>query len=190
MVQFSKDNAIDLVVVTPDDPLALGMVDAMEEADIRAFGPKKDAALIESSKVFAKDLMKKYGIPTGDYRVFSDYNEALTYLKGANYPQVIKADGLALGKGVIIANNFAEAGMAIEEIMVDKILGNAVNRVIIEEFLEGQEVSLLAFSDGALLYPWLAPRIIRGSLTETRGQTPGEWEPFLPAGHIRLKLLK
>jgi len=145
MVQFSKDNAIDLVVVTPDDPLAIGMVDALEEAGIRAFGPRKDAAIIESSKVFAKGLMKKYDIPTGDYKVFSDYNEALTYLKETNYPQVIKADGLALGKGVIITKNFAEAGKALEEIMVDKIFGTAGNQVIIEEFLVGQEVSPISF---------------------------------------------
>ncbi len=190
MVQFSKDNAIDLVVVTPDDPLALGMVDAMEEADIRAFGPKKDAALIESSKVFAKDLMKKYGIPTGDYRVFSDYNEALTYLKGANYPQVIKADGLALGKGVIIANNFAEAGMAIEEIMVDKIFGNAGNRVIIEEFLEGQEVSLLAFSDGRTIVPMVSAQDHKRVFDGDKGPNTGGMGAFSPSRAYTPKIAK
>lgn len=181
MVQFSKDNAIDLVVVTPDDPLAIGMVDALEEAGIRAFGPRKDAAIIESSKVFAKGLMKKYDIPTGDYKVFSDYNEALTYLKETNYPQVIKADGLALGKGVIITKNFAEAGKALEEIMVDKIFGTAGNQVIIEEFLVGQEVSLLAFSDGHTIVPMVSAQDHKRAFDGDKGPNTGGMGAFSPS---------
>lgn len=150
MTDFAVQNKIDYVVVAPDDPLALGMVDALEEKGIRCFGPNKAAARIESSKVFSKDLMKKHGIPTADYRTFSDSAEATNYinLKDTVFPVVIKADGLALGKGVMIAQNRAEALTAIVDMMIEKKFGESGKSIVIEEFLEGSEVSILAFTDG------------------------------------------
>ncbi len=148
VLQFSKQNQIDLVVVAPDDPLVLGMVDALEANGIRAFGPRKNAAIIEGSKVFSKELMKKYNIPTAGYAVYDDPNTALAVLKNASYPTVIKAEGLALGKGVVIAQNFEEAKEAVHAMMEDKIFGDSGNRIVIEEFLTGREVSMLAFTDG------------------------------------------
>ena len=152
ITQFAKENAIDLVFVAPDDPLADGMVNELEGAVIRAFGPRAEAAVIESSKVFSKNLMKKYHIPTADYAVFSDPKEVITYIENKHqYPVVIKADGLALGKGVIIAQNYDEAKNAVKEIMEDKKFGDSGNNVVVEEFLTGPEVSVLAFTDGISL---------------------------------------
>ncbi len=152
ITQFAKENAIDLVFVAPDDPLADGMVNELEGAGIRAFGPRAEAAVIESSKVFSKNLMKKYHIPTADYAVFSDPKEVITYIENKHqYPVVIKADGLALGKGVIIAQNYDEAKNAVKEIMEDKKFGDSGNNVVVEEFLTGPEVSVLAFTDGISL---------------------------------------
>ena len=140
VVEFAKREQIDLVVVTPDDPLALGMVDRLQQAGIRAFGPTAKAAEIESSKVFAKELMKKYHIPTADYEVFDNLENAMAYIRSrAKYPVVIKADGLALGKGVIIAENEVAAKEALQAIMNDKIFGNSGDKVIVEEFLQGPE---------------------------------------------------
>lgn len=152
MVKFAKDNAIDLVFVAPDDPLAAGMVDAMEEAGVRAFGPNADAAVIEASKVFSKNLMKKYGIPTAKYEVFSDPKKAIEYIESENTtPVVVKADGLALGKGVIIAQTIDDAKEAVKSIMEDKKFGDSGNNIVIEEFLTGPEVSVLAFTDGKVV---------------------------------------
>ncbi|HZJ58518.1 MAG TPA: phosphoribosylamine--glycine ligase [Clostridia bacterium] len=181
MVQFARDQSIDLVVVTPDDPLALGMVDAMAEAGIKAFGPNKNAAIIESSKVFAKDLMKKYDIPTGEYRVFSCYNEALDYIRESEFPLVVKADGLALGKGVIIAEHFDEARDAIREIMIEKVFGGAGNQVVIEEFLMGQEVSLLAFSDGHTTVPMVSSQDHKRAFDKDEGPNTGGMGAFSPS---------
>ena len=125
VVKFCKEKSIDMVVVAPDNPLAAGMIDALESAGVRAFGPRKSAAIIEGSKVFAKELMRKYNIPTADYRVFEDSSESIEYLKASKYPVVIKADGLAFGKGVIIAQNFEEAYKAIKDIMEDEVFGSA-----------------------------------------------------------------
>ena len=155
-VRFAKENAIDFAVVAPDDPLVLGMVDALEEAGIPAFGPKANAAIIEGSKVFSKNLMKKYGIPTATYEVFESAEDALTYLESAPIPTVIKADGLALGKGVIIAMSREEATDAVRSIMEDKVFGASGNRIVIEEFLTGPEVSVLAFTDGKTLIPMVS----------------------------------
>ena len=155
-VKFAKENAIDFAVVAPDDPLVLGMVDALEEAGIPAFGPKANAAIIEGSKVFSKNLMKKYGIPTATYEVFESAEDALTYLESAPIPTVIKADGLALGKGVIIAMSREEATDAVRSIMEDKVFGASGNRIVIEEFLTGPEVSVLAFTDGKTLIPMVS----------------------------------
>ncbi len=157
VVAFAKEKKVDLVFVAPDDPLMLGMVDALEKEGIRAFGPRKAAAEIEGSKVFSKNLMKKYGIPTARYEVFDDPKKALEYVKEQdNYPVVIKADGLALGKGVIIAEDFDGAEKAIHSIMEEKIFGASGNRVVIEEFLQGPEVSVLAFTDGKCIRPMVS----------------------------------
>ena len=159
VVDFAKKNAVDLVFVAPDDPLAAGMVDALEKESIRAFGPRANAAIIESSKVFSKNLMKKYGIPTADYAVFSDPKEVVEYVeKRGKFPVVIKADGLALGKGVIIAQNFDEAKDAVHTIMEDKVFGASGNNVVVEEFLTGPEVSVLAFTDGKTLRPMVSSK--------------------------------
>lgn len=157
VVAFSRENQIDLVFVAPDDPLAAGMVDALEAAGIRAFGPSKLAAEIESSKVFSKNLMKKYGIPTARYEVFDAPETALSYILEQNaWPAVIKADGLALGKGVVIAQNEVEARDALHSMMEDKIFGESGNRVVVEEFLTGPEVSVLAFTDGETVKPMVS----------------------------------
>ena len=153
---FAKENAIDYAVVAPDDPLVLGAVDALEAAGIPCFGPRANAAIIEGSKVFSKDLMRKYGIPTAAYEVFSDVNKALEYLESAPIPTVIKADGLALGKGVIIAATREEAKEAVRSMMLDKKFGKSGENVVIEEFLTGPEVSVLSFTDGKTVVPMIS----------------------------------
>ena len=156
IVEFAKEKQIDYCVVAPDDPLVLGLVDRLEEIGVPCFGPKKCAAILEGSKVFSKNLMKKYGIPTGDSVTFSDADVAIEYLKTVSYPTVIKADGLALGKGVIIAKDFAEAESAVKEIMLDKVFGASGNNILIEEFLTGPEVSVLSFTDGKVVIPMVS----------------------------------
>ena len=156
IVAFTRGTRIDYAVVAPDDPLVLGCVDALEAEGIPCFGPRKNAAIIEGSKVFAKDLMKKYGIPTAAYEVFSDPAQALAYLETAPVPTVVKADGLALGKGVTVAMTREEACAAVREIMEDKKFGASGNRIVIEEYLEGPEVSVLAFTDGTAVKPMVS----------------------------------
>lgn len=156
IVDFARENNIGFAVVAPDDPLVLGCVDALEEAGIPCFGPSAAAAQIEGSKVFAKNLMKKYGIPTAAYEVFDSVASAMEYVRTAAYPLVIKADGLALGKGVLICTSRDEAVSALTEIMEDKIFGASGNRVVIEEFLEGPEVSVLSFTDGKTIVPMIS----------------------------------
>ena len=156
MVDFAVREGIDFAVVAPDDPLVLGAVDALEKAGIPCFGPNKKAAMIEGSKVFAKNLMKKYGIPTAAYEVFDDMGAALAYLQTAPLPAVIKADGLALGKGVMIAETRADAENAVRSMMADKIFGESGSHIVIEEFLEGPEVSVLSFTDGKTLVPMIS----------------------------------
>ena len=156
IVRFARERNIDYAVVAPDDPLVLGAVDALEEAGVPCFGPRANAAIIEGSKVFAKDLMKKYGIPTADYAVFTDLEAALEYLETAQVPVVIKADGLALGKGVVIAQTRQEAREAVMSMMRDKVFGKSGDRVVIEEYLTGPEVSVLAFTDGKTLVPMVS----------------------------------
>ena len=148
IAEYAKNEAIDLVVVAPDDPLAGGLVDVLNENGIRAFGPNKAAAILEGSKAFSKDLMKKYGIPTAAYENFDNAADALAYLENASYPIVLKADGLALGKGVLICNNHDEAVAGVKEIMEDKKFGDSGNRMVVEEFMTGREVSVLSFCDG------------------------------------------
>ena len=148
LADFAKKEKIDLTVVGMDDPLVGGIVDRFEAEGLRVFGPRKNAAVLEGSKAFSKDLMKKYGIPTAAYENFNDPQKAIKYLETANYPIVLKADGLALGKGVLICKTFEEAKSGIEELMIDKSFGDAGNTIVIEEFLEGREVSVLSFVDG------------------------------------------
>lgn len=156
IVKFAVENALDYVIVAPDDPLVMGLTDRLKEVGIPSFGPSKAAAEIEGSKVFAKNLMKKYGIPTAAYEVFSDINAALDYVKSAPVPIVVKADGLALGKGVIIATTREEATDAVNKIMRDKAFGKSGDEVVIEEFLTGPEVSVLAFTDGKTVVPMVS----------------------------------
>ena len=156
IVEFAKAHEIDFAVVAPDDPLALGCVDRLEEIGIPSFGPNAKAARIEASKVFSKNLMKKYGIPTAGYEVFNDPKKAIEYLQGASFPIVIKADGLALGKGVLIPQNLEEAEEAVRTIMEDKAFGDSGNEIVIEEFLTGPEVSVLAFTDGTAISPMVS----------------------------------
>ncbi len=156
IVKFASENKIDYAVVAPDDPLVLGAVDALNEIGIPCFGPNKSAAIIEGSKVFSKNLMKKYNIPTAEYETFNDIEKALEYLKTSKIPVVIKADGLALGKGVIIAMTREEAINAVKSIMEDKIFGASGSSVVIEEFLEGPEVSVLSFTDGETVIPMIS----------------------------------
>ena len=148
IVSYAKEKEIDLVFVAPDDPLAAGLVDVLEEAGFRVFGPKKCAAILEGSKAFSKDLMKKYHIPTAGYETFDNAEDALAYLEHASLPIVLKADGLALGKGVLICNTLEEARAGVREIMQEKHFGDAGNVMVVEEFLTGREVSVLAFVDG------------------------------------------
>ena len=156
IVSFAVENKIDYAVVAPDDPLVLGCVDALEEKGIPCFGPKANAAIIEGSKVFSKNLMKKYGIPTAKYETFNDMEKALEYLETAPVPTVIKADGLALGKGVIIAQTREEAKEAVVSMMKDKKFGKSGENIVIEEFLEGPEVSVLSFTDGKTVVPMIS----------------------------------
>ena len=156
IVSFAEDNAIDYAVVTPDDPLVLGCVDALEEIGVPCFGPRSEAALIEGSKVFAKNLMKKYGIPTARYEVFTELEAALDYVRSSPLPIVVKADGLALGKGVVVARSREEAEDAVRASMEDHKFGKSGERLVIEEFLEGPEVSVLAFTDGKTLVPMVS----------------------------------
>jgi phosphoribosylamine--glycine ligase len=173
MVRFAAENPVDFAVVTPDDPLVLGAVDALEKAGVPCFGPEARAAVIEGSKVFSKNLMKKYGIPTAAYEVFSDMDAALDYLETAPMPAVIKADGLALGKGVIIAQDLAEARAAVKTIMADKKFGDSGNQIVVEEFLEGPEVSVLAFTDGKTVKPMVSSMDHKRALDGDRGLNTG-----------------
>ena len=148
LTAFAKEHEIDLTIVAPDDPLAAGAVDAFEAAGLRAFGPRANAAILEGSKAFSKDLMKKYGIPTAAYETFDNADDALAYLETADMPIVLKADGLALGKGVLICNTLEEAKAGVKTLMLDKQFGSAGNRIVVEEFMTGREVSVLSFVDG------------------------------------------
>ncbi len=173
IVEFAKSNNIDYAVVAPDDPLVLGAVDALEEVGIPCFGPRANAAIIEGSKVFSKELMKKYGIPTAQFEVFGDAEKAMEYLKTAPIPTVIKADGLALGKGVIIALTREEAYDAVKSIMQDKAFGKSGDNIVIEEFLEGPEVSVLAFTDGKCVKPMISSMDHKRALDGDKGLNTG-----------------
>ncbi|MBO5089924.1 MAG: phosphoribosylamine--glycine ligase [Clostridia bacterium] len=180
IVDFAKNNKIDYAVVAPDDPLVLGCVDALNEIGIDCFGPNKAAAIIEGSKVFSKNLMKKYNIPTAEYEVFSDLDAALKYLDTAPIPTVIKADGLALGKGVIIAETREDAKEAVRSMMADKIFGESGNNVVIEEFLTGPEVSVLSFTDGKTVVPMVSSMDHKRALDGDRGLNTGGMGTIAP----------
>ncbi|MBQ2971925.1 MAG: phosphoribosylamine--glycine ligase [Ruminococcus sp.] len=173
IVKFAVDNSIDYAIVAPDDPLVLGCVDALSAKGIPCFGPDAKAAIIEGSKVFSKNLMKKYNIPTAQYEVFNDMDKALEYLESAPIPTVIKADGLALGKGVIIANTRQEAKDAVVSMMEDKVFGDSGNNVVIEEFLTGPEVSVLSFTDGKTVVPMVSSMDHKRALDNDQGLNTG-----------------
>lgn len=173
IADFTKSHRVDFAVVTPDDPLVLGCVDKLEALGIPCFGPRANAAIIEGSKVFSKDLMKKYGIPTAASETFDNADEAIAYLKTGSFPAVIKADGLALGKGVVIAQNFEEAEAAVREIMCDKVFGASGNKILVEEFLTGPEVSVLSFTDGKTVAPMVSSMDHKRALDHDEGLNTG-----------------
>ncbi len=180
VVKFAREKALDLVAVIPDDPLCLGLVDALEDADIRAFGPNKKAAVIEGSKVFSKKLMEKYHIPTADYATFDDADKAIAYLDKAQMPIVVKADGLALGKGVIIANTVEEAKDAVHGMMNDGMFGTSGSRVVIESFLVGPEVTVLCFTDGKTIKPMVSSMDHKRALDNDEGLNTGGMGTIAP----------
>lgn len=182
IVTFLKAHAnIGMTVVAPDDPLAAGLVDRLESEGFRAFGPNKAAAIIEGSKAFSKELMVKYGIPTAAYEEFTDYNLACEYVKKSDYPLVVKADGLALGKGVIICNNVDDALTALKDMMIDAKFSSAGNKVIVEEFLVGKEVSILSFTDGKTIVPMVSSQDHKRALDNDMGLNTGGMGTFSPS---------
>lgn len=181
LVDFAKKENIDFTIIGMDDPLVGGVVDAFEKEGLRVFGPRKNAAIIEGSKAFSKDLMKKYGIPTAKYESFTDYEEAKKYLDSQEMPIVIKADGLALGKGVLICMTREEAEEGLKEIMLDKKFGSAGNAVVIEEFLQGPEVSVLSFCDGKTVVPMVSAQDHKRALDGDKGLNTGGMGTFSPS---------
>lgn len=184
LVSFAQEKKVGLVVVGPDDPLADGIVDEFEAANIPVFGPRKNAAIIEGSKTFMKDLLHKYNIPTAAYEKFEDYDQALAYLQSQTVPIVIKADGLAAGKGVTVAYTREEAESALAEIMVSKVFGEAGSKVVIEEFLTGQEMSILAFVDGETVRPMAAAQDHKPVFDNDKGPNTGGMGTYSPLPHI------
>jgi len=184
LVQFAQDNAIDLVVVGPDDPLAAGIVDAFEAANVPVYGPRKNAAEIEGSKIFMKNLLKKYRIPTARYETFTDYETALAYLRSQPVPIVIKADGLAAGKGVTVCFTREQAEQALADTMVNKSFGAAGDKVVIEEFLEGQEMSILSFVDGETVRPMSPAQDHKPVFDGDKGPNTGGMGTYSPLPHI------
>ena len=180
IVDFAVANKIDYAIVAPDDPLVLGAVDKLDEVGIPCFGPRANAAIIEGSKIFSKNLMKKYGIPTAKYEVFTTMDEALEYLKDAPIPTVIKADGLALGKGVVIAMTRDEAIDAVKSMMEDKVFGESGSRIVIEEFLTGPEVSVLSFTDGKTVVPMISSMDHKRALDGDKGLNTGGMGTIAP----------
>ena len=187
-VDFAREAGIDFAVVTPDDPLCLGMADALEHIGVPAFGPSKAAAQIEGSKVFAKGLMKKYGIPTAAYEVFDDFDAAMAYIEAAPLPLVVKADGLALGKGVTVAMSREEARAAVRAAMQERVFGESGARLVIEEYLEGPEVSVLSFTDGVTLVPMLASMDHKRALDGDEGPNTGGMGAICPNPHYTPEL--
>ncbi len=181
IVNFAKGKGIDLTIVGMDDPLVGGLVDELEAVGLRAFGPRKNAAILEGSKAFSKDLMKKYNIPTAAYENFDDAEAALAYLETAKFPVVLKADGLALGKGVLICNNIAEAREGVKSIMLDRKFGSAGNQMVIEEFMTGREVSVLSFVDGKTIKTMTSAQDHKRALDGDQGLNTGGMGTFSPS---------
>ena len=181
IVAYAKEKQVDLVFVAPDDPLVGGLVDVLKEAGFRVFGPDKKAAILEGSKAFSKDLMKKYNIPTAAYETFDDPEKALAYLETAEMPIVLKADGLALGKGVLICSTWEEARAGVKEIMLDKHFGSAGNRMVIEEFMTGREVSVLSFVDGKTIKPMTSAQDHKRAKDGDEGLNTGGMGNFSPS---------
>ena len=190
IADWAKENQIDFAVVAPDDPLVLGAVDLLEQKGIPCFGPNKNAAIIEGSKIFSKNLMKKYDIPTAKYETFSDMQSALDYLNTCDMPIVIKADGLALGKGVIIAENLEDAKTAVKSMMQDKVFGNSGANVVIEEFLTGPEVSVLSFTDGKTLVPMVSSMDHKRALDDDKGLNTGGMGTVAPNPYYTEEIAK
>lgn len=184
LAEYARQEKIDLVFVGPDDPLAEGIVDHLEDKGLTVYGPRKNAAEIEGSKVFTKHLLKKYNIPTAAYEAFESYEEALAYLRLQKLPIVIKADGLAAGKGVIIARTMQEAEQALQNIMVSKVFGESGSRVVIEEFLSGQEMSILAFVDGEVVRPMIPSQDHKPAFDGDQGPNTGGMGTYSPVPHI------
>ncbi len=181
LISFAKENAIDYTVIGMDDPLAGGIVDAFEKEGLKVFGPRQNAAILESSKAFSKDLMKKYNIPTASYEVFDDYEAAKEYLQKQSMPIVLKADGLALGKGVLICKTLEEAEQALKEMMKEHKFGSAGNKIVIEEFLEGPEVSILSFCDGKTIIPMVSAQDHKRAFDNDKGLNTGGMGTFSPS---------
>ena len=181
LADFAEEKKIDLTVIGPDDPLVGGVVDVFEKRGLRVFGPRKNAAIIEGSKAFSKDLMKKYGIPTATYETFSDPKAAEEYLETSSYPIVLKADGLALGKGVLICNTKEEAKAGVRTLMLDKQFGSAGDRIVIEEFLTGREVSVLCFCDGTTIQPMTSAQDHKRAKDGDQGLNTGGMGNFSPS---------
>lgn len=181
LVAFAREKEIDFTIVGPDDPLVAGAVDAFEAEGMKVFGPRKNAAIIEGSKAFSKDLMKKYGIPTAAYENFDNAEDALAYLETADFPIVLKADGLALGKGVLICKDLEEAKAGVKEIMLDKHFGDAGNKMVIEEFMTGREVSVLAFCDGTTIKTMTSAQDHKRAKDGDQGLNTGGMGTFSPS---------
>lgn len=181
LVDFAKENAIDLTVIGMDDPLVAGVVDKFEATGLRVFGPRANAAIIEGSKAFSKELMKKYNIPTAAYETFEDYDKALEYVKSGSFPVVLKADGLALGKGVLICKTLEEAQEGLNTLMVDKKFGASGSKVVIEEFLTGPEVSVLSFCDGNTVVPMVSAQDHKRAYDNDEGLNTGGMGTFSPS---------
>ncbi len=190
MVAWAKEHSIDFVMVAPDDPLAMGMVDALEAEGIRAFGPRKNAAIIEGSKAFSKELMKKYGIPTADYAVFTDKEQALAYVEKQGAPIVVKCDGLALGKGVVVAQTLDEAKEAVVNMMENKAFGEAGAKVVIEECMTGPEVTVLAFTDGKTIVPMPSSQDHKRAYDGDQGPNTGGMGAISPCPNYTPELSK
>lgn len=184
LADFAKENEIGMTVVGPEEPLVAGIVDYFVERNIPIFGPKKQAALLEGSKAFAKEILKKYDIPTGEYEVFTDPDAALNYLENAAYPRVIKANGLAGGKGVIIASNYQDAQDAVARIMEDKAYGDAGDRIVVEDFIEGEEVSIFSLTDGQTILPITSARDHKAVFEGDEGPTTGGMGAYSPSPYI------
>jgi phosphoribosylamine--glycine ligase len=190
IIQFAKQEQIDLVVVGPDEPLSRGIVDDLEQQGIAVFGPRANAAILEGSKSFTKDLMKKYNIPTANFEVFEDYDSAWMYIEQQGVPIVIKADGLAAGKGVTVAFSLEQAKQALHAILIDKVFGESGNKVVIEEYLQGQEMSLLAFVDGEVVRPMVASQDHKPVYDGDQGPNTGGMGTYSPLPHISQEIIQ